>query len=253
MTGRRSHGRLSALNGVVHQGSQVVEILEVTRLRDEMGDRTIAIDAFEGNNLVLVDEGHRGASGGDEGAWMRFRNALCEKGFSFEYSATFGQAVKGSPRLTELYTKSTLCDYSYRYFYADGFGKDYQILNLDEGTQQNHLDLYLVACLLSFFQQQRLYREKGDDFRPFNIEKPLWIFVGGRVTATLATKDASDIVEILRFLDRYVADRAGSIQLIDQVLNQGLVTATGGTFSPGTSRISISADSHRRRSSMKRL
>ena len=127
---------------------QVVEILEVTRLRDEMGDRTIAIDAFEGNNLVLVDEGHRGASGGDEGAWMRFRNALCEKGFSFEYSATFGQAVKGSPRLTELYTKSTLCDYSYRYFYADGFGKDYQILNLDEGTQQNHLDLYLVACLL---------------------------------------------------------------------------------------------------------
>jgi len=33
-------------------------------------------------------------SGGEGGAWMRFRNALCEKGFSFEYSATFGQAVK---------------------------------------------------------------------------------------------------------------------------------------------------------------
>ncbi len=130
---------------------QVVEIVEVTRLRDEMGDRTIAIDAFEGNNLVLVDEGHHGASRGEEGAWMRFRNALCEKGFSFEYSATFGQAVKGSPKLTELYAKSTLCDYSYRYFYGDGFGKDYQILNLDEGTQQNRLELYLVACLLSFF------------------------------------------------------------------------------------------------------
>ena len=204
-----------------------VEILEVTRLRDEMGDRTIAIDAFEGNNLVLVDEGHRGASGGEEGAWMRFRNALCEKGFSFEYSATFGQAVKGSPKLTELYAKSTLFDYSYRYFYADGFGKDYQILNLDQGTQQNHLELYLVACLLSFFQQQRLYREQGGAFRPFSIENPLWIFVGGRVTATLAKKDASDIVEILQFLARYVADRAGSIQRIDRVLNQGLVTATG--------------------------
>ena len=206
---------------------QAVEILEVTRLRDEMGDRTIAIDAFEGNNLVLVDEGHRGASGGDEGAWMRFRNALCEKGFSFEYSATFGQAVKGSPKLTGLYAKSTLCDYSYRYFYADGFGKDYQILNLDEGTQQNHLDLYLVACLLSFFQQQRLYREKRSTFLPFNIEKPLWIFVGGRVTAKLSTKDASDIVEILRFLDRYAGDRASSIQRIRRVLDRGLVTATG--------------------------
>ena len=206
---------------------QAVEILEVTRLRDEMGDRTIAIDAFEGNNLVLVDEGHRGASGGEEGAWMRARYALCEKGFSFEYSATFGQAVKGSSKLTELYAKSTLCDYSYRYFYADGFGKDYQILNLDQGTQRNHLDLYLVACLLSFFQQQRLYREQGGSFRPFNIEKPLWIFVGGSVTATLAKKDASDIVEILQFLAGYVADRAGSIQRIHRVLNQGLVTATG--------------------------
>ena len=206
---------------------RAVEIIEVTRLRDEMGDRTIAIDAFEGNNLVLVDEGHRGASGGEEGAWMRARNALCEKGFSFEYSATFGQAVQGSPKLTELYAKSTLCDYSYRYFYGDGFGKDYQILNLDQRTQQNHLELYLVACLLSFFQQQRLYREQGGAFRPFNVEKPLWIFVGGRVTATLAKKDASDIVEILQFLARYVADRADSIQCIDRVLNRGLVTATG--------------------------
>ena len=206
---------------------QAVEILEVTRLRDEMGDRTIAIDAFEGNNLVLVDEGHRGASGGEEGAWMRARNALCEKGFSFEYSATFGQAVKGNPQLTELYAKSTLCDYSYRYFYGDGFGKDYQILNLDQGTQQNHLELYLVACLLSFFQQQRLYREQGGAFRPFNVEKPLWIFVGGRVVKGLASQDRSDIVEILQFLARYAADRAGSIQLINRVLHQGLVTATG--------------------------
>ena len=206
---------------------RAVEILEITKLREDMGDKTIAIDAFEGNNLVLVDEGHRGASGGEEGTWMKYRNALCEKGFSFEYSATFGQAVKGKPKLTELYAKSTLFDYSYRYFYGDGFGKDYQILNLDEGTQQNHLELYLVACLLSFFQQQRLYREHGATFRPFNIEKPLWIFVGGSVTATLATRDASDIVEILQFLARYVADRAGSIQRIEYVLNQGLVTATG--------------------------
>jgi hypothetical protein len=205
---------------------RAVEILEITKLREDMGDKTIAIDAFEGNNLVLVDEGHRGASGGEEGAWMKYRNALCEKGFSFEYSATFGQAVKGKPKLTELYAKSTLFDYSYRYFYGDGFGKDYQILNLDEGTQQNHLDLYLVACLLSFFQQQRLYREHEGVFRPFQVEKPLWIFVGGSVTATLATRDASDIVEILQFLARYVADRADSIQRIGHVLNQGLVTAT---------------------------
>ncbi len=206
---------------------RAVEILEVTKLRDEMGDKTIAIDAFESNNLVLVDEGHRGASAGEEGAWMRFRNALCEKGFSFEYSATFRQAVKGNKTLTDLYAKSILFDYSYRYFYSDGFGKDYQILNLDQETQNNNLELYLVACLLAFFQQQRLYHEQEATFRPFNIDKPLWIFVGGKVTATLANKDASDIIEILRFLARYVSDRAGSIQRIDRVLTQGLVAANG--------------------------
>jgi len=206
---------------------QRIEILDIHKLKDEMGDKTIAIDAFEGNNLVLVDEGHRGASGGEEGAWMRFRNALCEKGFSFEYSATFGQAVKGSRALTDTYAKSILFDYSYRYFYGDGFGKDYQILNLDEGTQANHLDAYLVACLLAFFQQQRLFKEQGFAFRPFNIDKPLWIFVGGSVTKTLASRDASDIIEILKFLSRYVSDRSASIERIERVLNQGLVTAGG--------------------------
>jgi type I site-specific restriction endonuclease len=58
---------------------QAVEILEVTKLKEEMGEKTVAVEAFEGNNLVLVDEGHRGASAGGEGAWMKLRNALCDE------------------------------------------------------------------------------------------------------------------------------------------------------------------------------
>lgn len=204
-----------------------IDILEVTKLKDEAGDKTFAVDAFEGNNLVLVDEGHRGASAGGDGTWMRFRNALCEKGFSFEYSATFGQAVKGSQGLTELYARSTLFDYSYRWFYGDGFGKDYQILNLEDDSNAEWMASYLTACLLAFFQQQRLHREKEGAFRPFSIERPMWIFVGGSVTATLPTRDASDIVEILRFFARYVANRAVSIEQIRRVLHEGLITAAG--------------------------
>lgn len=211
----------------------MVEILEITRLGDEMGGRTVAVDALEGNNLVLVDEGHRGASAGNEGVWMSYRNALCERGLSFEYSATFGQAVRDSLKLTGLYARSTLCDYSYRYFYRDGFGKDYQILNLDQGTQQNHMELYLVACLLSFFQQQRLYKEHGDKFRPFNVENPLWVFVGGRVTKKIAKKEASDIIQILLFLANYISDRSGSVQRIEQVLTQGLINASGNNMLAG--------------------
>ncbi len=209
-----------------------VEILEVSKLVEESSDKAIGakrvvVESFEGNNLVLVDEGHRGTSGGKSGAWLSARDALCEKGFAFEYSATFGQAVKGDADLTSRYAKSTLFDYSYRYFYRDGFGKDYQILNLDEATQRDHRDLYLTACLLAFFQQQRLHREREGEFRRFQIEKPLWIFVGGSVTATLAKQDASDIVEVLKFLEGYVANRAQSIQRIERVLHQGLVTAKG--------------------------
>ncbi|MEQ1908037.1 MAG: DEAD/DEAH box helicase family protein [Vicinamibacterales bacterium] len=207
--------------------SRSVEIIDINKIRDEMGEKTVAIDAFEGNNLVLVDEGHRGASSGEEGAWMRFRNQLCEKGFSFEYSATFGQAVKGNPDLTAQYARCTLFDYSYKFFYGDGYGKDYQILNIDPATQESNLELYLDACLLAFFQQQRLFREQESVFRPFNIDKPLWIFVGGKVTATLAAKDASDIIEILLFLARFVGDRAASIEHINRILTQGLVTADG--------------------------
>jgi len=69
-----------------------VEIIDINKLGDEMGDKTVAVDAFEGNNLVLIDEGHRGAGAG-AGVWMQRREALVSSGFAFEYSATFGQAV----------------------------------------------------------------------------------------------------------------------------------------------------------------
>ncbi len=206
---------------------QFVEIIEVTKLKEEMGDKTVAVDAFESNNLVLVDEGHRGMMAGEQGAFMRRRDALCERGFSFEYSATFGQAVKADQALSDLYARSTLFDYSYRWFYGDGFGKDYQILNLEDDRNEEWMESYLTACLLAFFQQQRLHGEQQAAFRPFNLERPLWIFVGGSVTATLATRDAADIVKIRQFLDRYVASRTDSTERIRRVLHQGLVTATG--------------------------
>ena len=214
---------------------QQIEVIDVHKLSDTMGIKTVAVDAFEGNNLVLVDEGHRGASSGESGAWLRYRNKLCSRGFSFEYSATFAQAVRNNPKLSDLYSRSILFDYSYRYFYEDGFGKDYQILNLDKETQEEQLQLYMTACLLSFFQQLYFYHREESALRPFQIEKPLWIFVGSKVTATLATKDASDIVEILKFLDRFLAESKESIKQIDRLLNKnGITDAKGNNLFEGT-------------------
>lgn len=214
---------------------KAVEIIDINKLRDEMGDKTVAVDAFEDNNLVLIDEGHRGATAGEAGNWMRFRKALCEQGFSFEYSATFGQAVNGDPQLTAQYARCVLFDYSYKYFYGDGYGKDYQILNLDPETPENGVELYLTACLLSFFQQLRLYGEQSPACRPFNIEKPLWVFVGGSVNAVRRQnrRSVSDVVDILLFLSRFLRDRDGSTTRIQQVLEGGLIAANVGNLFAG--------------------
>jgi hypothetical protein len=202
---------------------KTIEIIDIHKLREDTGEKTVAIDAFEGRNLVLVDEGHRGSSGKEAGRWMDARRRLCEQGFSFEYSATFGQAMKASSNkaLEQEYAKCILFDYSYKYFYRDGFGKDYRILNLADDTDEEKRRLYLMACLLAFYQQQRLYRDKPAEFRPFLLENPLWVFVGGSVNAVRSEnkKKVSDVVDILLFLAEFVKDKRHTIKLLDRLLS----------------------------------
>ncbi|MDT9165746.1 hypothetical protein RSW31_25030, partial [Escherichia coli] len=86
----------------------------------------------------------------------RFRDQLSKTGFAFEYSATFGQAIHAAAKgkkeeLTQEYSKSILFDYSYKYFYEDGYGKDYRILNLKEDNV-DFKNKYLTANLLSYYQ-----------------------------------------------------------------------------------------------------
>ncbi|WPL17496.1 Type III restriction enzyme, res subunit [Thiorhodovibrio winogradskyi] len=212
-----------------------VEIIDIHKLREKAGDVTVAVEAFESNNLVLVDEGHRGAGGED---WVGKRNQLCENGFSFEYSATFGQAIKaagtatppkaGKPpskgyRLVQQYARCILFDYSYKFFHADGYGKDHLILNLSEERQQDQRQLYLSACLLAFYQQKRLFVDKPKDLKPYLLADPLWIFVGGKVTAQneANAETVSDIHAILRFLGAFVANRKSeSLRHVELLLNR---------------------------------
>lgn len=203
-------------------------IIDIHKIKDEMGEKTVAIDVFEGNNLVLIDEGHRGASG-DE--WRNKREKLSERGFAFEYSATFGQAVSGKKDLMQEYSKCILFDYSYRYFYRDGYGKDYRILNLQNDKDERIRHLYLTACLLTFYQQLKLYKDNEVKYRPFLIEKPLWVFVGGSVNAlrTQNKKKVSDVTDILLFIARFVKESKESIRMIERLLsgNPGLLDNKG--------------------------
>jgi len=224
-----------------------IEIIDINKLGDEMGDKTVAVDAFEGNNLVLVDEGHRG-TGTAAGAWMSRRDALVRGGFAFEYSATFGQAVakgltvdaaeeeiqkrrakmlfdttslkklddaqRAQLALTpderrrakviatrEIYAKCILFDYSYKFFYEDGYGKESLILNMNGEAyeQADNREKYFTACLLAFYQQLWLWGTHRDKLTDFNIEKPLWVFVGNTVSG-----EDSDILEVVSFLSYFL-------------------------------------------------
>lgn len=201
---------------------KIVEIIDIHKLEETEGDKTVAVDSFEGNNLVLVDEGHRGASGAD---WKAKRDKLCESGFSFEYSATFGQAVSAATgdkkeKLLQEYSKCTLFDYSYKYFYNDGYGKDYHILNLNDTWNDHTVDLYLVACLLNYYQQLKVYEEQFNSLQPFLVEKPLFIFVGSKVTAvrTERGQSVSDVIRILQFLAAFIKNRSNSIDAISKLI-----------------------------------
>ncbi|MYM88430.1 DEAD/DEAH box helicase family protein [Rugamonas sp. FT82W] len=228
-----------------------IEIIDINKLGDEMGDKTVAVGAFEGNNLVLVDEGHRG-TGTAAGAWMARRDALVRGGFAFEYSATFGQAVakgmtvaaaeediqkkrakmmfetsslkklddselaqlalssddKRRARVTatrEIYAKCILFDYSYKFFYEDGYGKESLILNMNGEAyeQADNAAKYFTACLLAFYQQLWLWSTHRAQLADFNIEKPLWVFVGNTVSG-----EESDILEVVNFLAVFLNDDA---------------------------------------------
>lgn len=214
-----------------------VDVIEITKLGEVRRENTVAVSEFGDNNLLLVDEGHRGLGSEEETGWLKRREAIAARGFVFEYSATFAQAVAaaGSESITQTYAKSVLFDYSYRYFYEDGFGKDYSILNLaKEGADTRR---YLTACLLAYFQQLRLYDRDTLALRPFNLEKPLWVFVGGSVSkpggANQDEKAAiADVARIVLFLGEFVADPATSKKDIQLLLTQsgaanGMVDADG--------------------------
>jgi hypothetical protein len=78
---------------------------------------------------------------------------------------------------------------------AADYGKETLILNLAEDNDDEIRHLYFTVCLLSFYQQQFLWERHREHLSEFNIEKPLWVFVGNKVN-----DDDSDILTVVRFL-----------------------------------------------------
>lgn len=220
-----------------------VDALELSKLGEADKEKTVAVRNFGDANLLLVDEGHVGLGSAEETGFMARRDALSGKGFVFEYSATFAQAVKAANNeaVTQAYAKSVLFDYSYRYFYEDGYGKDYQVFNLANAKFDAwHTErLYLTASLLSYYQQLRVFDEQRVALAGFNLEKPLWVFVGASVNKAVGgTREeqatSTDVVRIVQFLADFLHDWQQSESDIQHVLDGALADGNGNNLFAST-------------------
>ncbi len=205
-----------------------VEIIDLNKLAEKKGVKRIAVGEFGDNNLVLVDEGHLGASGK---VWRERRKELSRGGFTFEYSATFNQIAGKDDALRNAYGKCLLFDYAYRWFHEDGYGKDYDISNLPQGMADGNRDVYLLGCLLTFYQQCRIWYDKSGAWADFNVTKPLWVFLGKTVTGSgrADRETQSDVVCILNFLAQVLANGDEMRVMIGQLLGEqsGLTDESG--------------------------
>lgn len=208
-----------------------ISVIEITKLGEEAGEKTVALSSFGADNLVFVDEGHRGSSGD---VWKKNRDALSSCGFAFEYSATFAQAIAaqgtGRAMLLEEYGKSIAFDYSYKHFYNDGYGKEFGILNL-KSDEASVRELYLTGALLGFYEQLLFYNENRALVKELMIEAPLMVFVGGSVNAVRKEggKEVSDVVYALLFLDSFLKEGGRFALHIKAILSHdsGLKNADG--------------------------
>ena len=196
-----------------------VFIIDIHKLTEEKKGAGVRVETsyFEGRNLVFIDEGHKGQAT-EEQRWKKLREDLGKYGFVFEYSATFGQVIdEKNKELLEEYSKAILFDYSYRYFYEDGYGKDFYVYNLREDSfTKNYKDLILTANLLSFYEQSFLYENYRDELRGYLIEKPLWAFIGSKVSGAGVN---SDVLKVVLFLKKVIEDKKFLERIITKILN----------------------------------
>lgn len=203
----------------VTEDKNTVKVLSIYKLKlpeDKKGEGvTIDVSSLGAKNLVFVDEGHKGQTTEDM-KWRQIRNELVKKGgFTFEYSATFGQAISStSGEAFREYSQAILYDYSYKYFYGDGYGKDFRILNAKEFTHEDVRTIQL-ANLISFYEQTLLYEKLRDEIKEYNIEKPLWILVGSKVNEATA-----DVLKVVEFLNWFLTEKPDEVKLqMKRILN----------------------------------
>lgn len=222
-----------------------VQVIEITKLRPDSetpkkSSVTVPVGHFAGNNLVLVDEGHKGAATAsdlsEERRWRSLREALAGPGgFTLEYSATFAQVTEtdGTGELLRTYARAVAFEYAYGRFYRDGYGKEFRALNLRDDADAVLTDRMMLAGLLTLLNKRLAYDAGPEAARDYHLKAPLMVFVGATVSGN---RIDSDVPTVLRLLERVLGDRDWAEGEIALLLNgqSGFQDADGRDAVQGT-------------------
>lgn len=212
----------SGLTAAVPGGVRVVEItkfyVDAPGARRPKKGVSEPTSRFEGPNLLLVDEGHKGGDSGGERAWKAVREALAagateaHAGFTFEYSATFAQIADKDEGLYDEYARCVSVDFGYARFWREGYGKQPRQIN---APTEAAAEFALAAGLLAFYQQRLAYGEHPALAHDVLAAAPLLACVGKDVTAGGET---ADVAVLVRFLARACGDGTWLAERIAEVL-----------------------------------
>lgn len=218
-------------SGRIHEDT--VNVIEIHKLSEEPSTEGVSVPISElgARNLIIVDEGHKG-TGSEARRWKTRQESLSRDGFQLEYSATFSQAIAASSRrirveLLAEYGKCIAFDYSYRYFYGDGYGKAFRVFNLRKGSVAKAQE-HMLAGLLVFYQQSRIYQRHLEATREYGIERPLWVLLGTSVskkkaderdTSKEAEQERTDVAEVVAFIRRFLEDSSWAVGVVKRALD----------------------------------
>ena len=93
----------------------------------------------------------------------------------------------------------------------------------------------------------KIYQSDRGAFVPFNIEKPLLVFVGNSVNKTVSKDELTDVQEVLAFINGFTANKEKAVSRIKMLLddNTGLIDERGQELFYGDSFLSAKSVSAR--------
>ena len=220
-----------------------VRVTEITKLVEEKrgGGVRVPVETFEGNNLIFVDEGHKGAGGE---AWRRNAGRPGRDRVHLRVQRHLrpgpgsGQQRRPADGVRQGHRLRLLLPLLLPRRLRQGLS---QFSTCSRITRREQTDILAAWPTCSLSTNSSLYSpNRRGTCAPTTCLRPLWTFVGGSVNAVYqeSGKPRSDILTVVRFLHRVVErPRLGGQLPSSELLgrdNPDLVSShrTDGTYSP---------------------